>query len=50
MRDNNILVESFPSMLIAKLFGFRVAAFFEIELASQRSAPAIELGAKSETA
>jgi len=43
VRDNNILVESFPSNIIAGLFGFRPAAFFEIELASQRSAPHVEL-------
>ena len=42
VRDNNNLVESFPSMIIARLFGFRVAGFFEIELASQRAAPVIE--------
>jgi LemA protein len=43
VRNNNILVESFPSNLIARLFGFRPAEFFEIELASQRSAPDVEL-------
>jgi len=30
-------------MLIARAFGFSVAAFFEIELASQRNVPAIRL-------
>lgn len=44
VRDNNNLVEGFPSMIVARLFGFRTAAFFEIELASQRSAPAVDLG------
>jgi LemA protein len=43
VRDNNNLVEGFPSMLVARLFGFFNAAFFEIELASQRAAPAISL-------
>lgn len=43
VRDNNNLVESFPSMLIARLFGFRQAEFFEIELTSQRRAPDIQL-------
>jgi len=43
VRDNNNLVESFPSMLVARPFGFTGASFFEIELASQRSAPAIDL-------
>lgn len=43
VRDNNNLVQGFPSLLVARLFGFRNAAFFEIELASQREAPRIEL-------
>jgi LemA protein len=43
VRDNNILVESFPSNIIAGLFGFRPAEFFEIELASQRIAPNVDL-------
>ena len=41
VRDNNNLVESFPSMIVARLCGFRLAEFFEIELASQRAAPVI---------
>ena len=44
VRDNNIAVESFPTLLVARLFGFANAAFFEIELASQRQAPAVDLG------
>jgi LemA protein len=44
VRDNNNLVEGFPSLLIARLFGFRPAEFFEIELASQRQAPEVQLG------
>ena len=43
VRDNNNLVEGFPSMLIARVFDFHEAAFFEIELASQRQAPKIDL-------
>ena len=43
VRDNNNLVEGFPSMLIARTFGFITATFFEIELASQRAAPQIDL-------
>jgi len=46
VRDNNNLVESFPTMLIARPFGFRLAEFFEIELASQRQAPAVQLERK----
>jgi LemA protein len=44
VRDNNNLVEGFPSMIIARVFEFRAAAFFEIELASHRQAPEIKLG------
>jgi len=43
VRDNNTLVESFPSNIIANLFKFIQAEFFEIELASQRSAPNVDL-------
>ena len=43
VRDNNNLVEGFPSMLVARMFGFVNAVFFEIELASQRAAPEINL-------
>jgi LemA protein len=43
VRDNNNVVESFPSNLVARLFNFRLADFFEIELASQRTAPDVDL-------
>ena len=43
VRDNNNLVQGFPSLLIARLFGFREAEFFEIELASQRDTPQVDL-------
>jgi LemA protein len=43
VRDNNNLVEGFPSNIIANIFKFASADFFEIELASQRSAPDVEL-------
>jgi len=43
VRDNNNLVEGFPSILIARFFDFNLAVFFEIELASQRRAPEINL-------
>lgn len=42
-RDNNNLVESFPINLIANIFAFSQAEFFEIEFASQRSAPDVDL-------
>ena len=43
VRDNNNLVESFPSNLIAGLFNFKLADFFEIELTSQRNVPDVDL-------
>ena len=43
VRDNNNVVESFPSNLVAGLFNFKLAEFFEIELASLRSAPDVDL-------
>lgn len=43
VRDNNNMVEGFPPMIVARLFGFKSAAFFEIELASQRAAPQVSL-------
>lgn len=44
VRENNNLVEGFPSLIIARIFRFSAAAFFEIELASQRAVPEIDLG------
>jgi LemA protein len=44
VRDNNNLTEGFPSMIVARFFGFREAAFFEIELASKRETPRVDLG------
>ncbi len=41
-RDYNISVESFPSNLVARLFGFRQAEFFQIETATERAAPKVE--------
>ena len=43
VRNNNNLAESFPSNIVASIFSFKLAEFFEIELASQRSAPNVEL-------
>lgn len=43
VRNNNNLVESFPSNLLAGLFGFSVAEFFEIEFSGQRNAPDVVL-------
>lgn len=43
-RDMNILVESFPSSIVAGLGGFKKADFFEIEYAAHRDAPEVKLG------
>jgi LemA protein len=43
VRDNNNVVESFPSNIVAGLFKFKLAEFFVIELASLRSAPDVDL-------
>lgn len=42
-RDNNNLVESFPSNMVANFFRFTQTAFFEIELSSQRNVPDVDL-------
>ena len=41
-RDMNILVQSFPSNIIANSFGFKQADYFEIELATERTAPEVK--------
>ena len=41
-RDMNILVQSFPSNLIARSFGFNEADYFEIELATERETTKVE--------
>jgi LemA protein len=43
VRDNNNVVESFPSNLLAGLFKFSTAEFFEIEFAAQRRMPDVSL-------
>lgn len=44
VRDFNTRVESFPSSLIARIFNFRRAEFFNIE-AAVREVPYVEMGA-----
>ena len=43
VRNYNIRVESFPSNLVAGLFGFKRAEFFQIETATERAAPKVEV-------
>ncbi|APS31610.1 LemA family protein [Pectobacterium brasiliense] len=42
VRDLNIQVESFPSLLIAKLFQFKTEAFFELENPAEGGVPRME--------
>ena len=44
VRNYNILAESFPSNLIARIFNFKTAGFFEIEYATERQVPDIKFG------
>lgn len=43
VRDNNILVESFPSNLVARLFEFGKAEYFELENPADRAVPKVDL-------
>ncbi|MFQ3573806.1 MAG: LemA family protein [Thermodesulfovibrionales bacterium] len=42
VRDFNILVESFPSSIIASIFGFKTFEFYEVEESAIRQTPKIE--------
>jgi len=46
IRRFNTLVESFPSSLIAKKFGFEKQNFFSLELATQRELPVVDFEKK----
>lgn len=41
VRDQNILIESFPSNMVANGFGFQKSAFFELENQSERATPKV---------
>ncbi len=43
VRDFNIQVESFPSGLVARAFGFTAQPFFSIESVAERQAPGVTL-------
>ena len=43
VRELNNAVESFPSNLVAQLFGFQAESFFELQLPTMRQAPAVAL-------
>lgn len=41
VRDMNILVDSFPSLLIARRFGFTTSKFFELDSPTESAAPQV---------
>ncbi len=43
VRDYSILIQSFPSSIVASVFGFGKADFFEIEYATERKTPEVTL-------
>lgn len=43
VRDYNIMVETFPGFVFARLFNFAPAEFFEIETATERATPTVKL-------
>ena len=42
VRNNNVLIESFPTNIIANSFNFKKADFFEIENPEVRNVPNVE--------
>ncbi len=42
VRENNILVESFPSNIVANIFTFSKGEFFELDNEQERSVPKVE--------
>jgi LemA protein len=42
VRELNVKCESFPTNLVARLFGFESAAYFKLEDAAQRAAPTVQ--------
>jgi LemA protein len=44
VRDLNTLIETFPSMAVASLGGFRPRDYFQLESDSERAAPQVRLG------
>jgi LemA protein len=43
VRDLNVMVESFPSLIVARLFGFQRAEYFQLEDAAERAAPKVQV-------
>lgn len=42
VRENNVMVESFPSNIIANMFNFYLADFFEIENDAEKAMPKVK--------
>jgi len=42
VRDLNTTIQSFPSNLVAGMFGFQPRAFFELDAPAEREAPAVK--------
>ncbi len=42
VRDHNIMVESFPSNIVANLFSFKKGEYFELKNHAERSVPTVE--------
>jgi len=42
VRESNVVVESFPSNIVANMFDFGLAEFFEVEDQDQREAPKVQ--------
>ena len=43
VRDLNVMIESFPSLIVARLFAFRRAEYFQIDDAAERAAPRVRV-------
>lgn len=43
VRDYNILIESFPSLIVAAIFKFKTSSFFELDDPSEGATPKVEL-------
>ena len=47
VRDYNIRVQSFPSLIVAKLFDFEAAEFFQLATSAESEVPRVEIDGES---
>jgi len=47
VRDYNIRVQSFPSLIVAKLFAFKAAEFFQLATSAESEVPRVEIDGES---